>query len=194
VEKGGLADTLRAAGITADKSVGWADEMRVGLLGTTRRVWGRRGVKVRQRLQLVYEWRYLNLVVDPLQGKVWWLWSETMTAPAAQAVVEGTRTDTDLAALVWDGASSHRDRTVRAMGLPLIEQPPYAPELNPVERVFEYLRAEIEGVVYPTLEAKVAAVETILERLDAHPEQVESLAGWEWIADNLQSLPKQNAA
>ena len=44
---------LRAAGIAVERAVGWADEMRVGLYGTTRRVWGRRGIKVRQRLQLV---------------------------------------------------------------------------------------------------------------------------------------------
>ena len=38
--------------------IGFADEMRVGLRGMVRRVWGVRGVKVVQRLQLVYEWKY----------------------------------------------------------------------------------------------------------------------------------------
>lgn len=174
--------------------MGWADEMRVGLIGTTRRVWGRRGVKVRQRLQLVYEWRYLHLVVDPAAGRLWWLWTQTMQAVTARALVTATRTETDLAALVWDRAPSHRDATVHAVGLPLIEQPPYAPELNPAERVFEELRAEIEGVVYPTLEAKVAAVEAILEQLDADPERVKSLTGWYWITDNLARLSTGNAA
>jgi hypothetical protein len=36
--------------VNADAAFGFADEMRVGLRGTVRRVWGRRGVKVRQRL------------------------------------------------------------------------------------------------------------------------------------------------
>jgi len=168
--------------------------MRVGLLGTTRRVWGRRGVKVRQRIQIVYEWRYLHLVVDPAAGRLWWLWTQTMQAPTARALVEATRTETDLAALVWDRAPSHRDATVRAVGLPLIEQPPYAPELNPAERVFEVLRAEIEGTVYPSLDAKVAAVEAILEQLDADPERVTRLIGWHWIGDNLRRLPSEYAA
>lgn len=48
---------LKAVGIMVERCVGWVDEMRVGLMGTTRRVWGRRGVKVRQRIQLVREWR-----------------------------------------------------------------------------------------------------------------------------------------
>jgi transposase len=194
VEKGGLADALTAAGITVAQGVGWADEMRIGLFGTTRRVWGRRGVKVRQRLQLVREWRYLHLVVDPAGGKLWWFWSQTMQATVARSLVEATRTETDLGAVVWDRAPSHRDATVRAVGLPLIEQPPYAPELNPVERVFEYLRAEIEGIVYPTIEAKVAAVEAILETLDATPQRVQQLTNWQWIVDSLDRLPQTNAA
>jgi transposase len=194
MEKGGLRDALTAAGMTVTASVGWADEMRLGLMGTTRRVWGRRGVKVRQRLQLVREWRYLHLVVDPLQGRLWWFWSQTMQAPIARSLVEATRIETDVAALVWDRAPSHRDATVKAVGLPLIEQPPYAPELNPVERVFEELRATIEGVVYPTIEAKVAAVETILADLDADPERVKRLTKWYWLADSLTTLPPTNAA
>ena len=46
--------------MTAGARVGFADEQRIGLRGTTRRVWGRRGVKVRQRLQLRYEWAWLH--------------------------------------------------------------------------------------------------------------------------------------
>lgn len=185
---------LRAAGLILEHRIGWADEMRIGLFGTTRRVWGRRGVKVRQRLQLVREWRYLHLVVDPLQGRLWWFWSQTMQTTVARSLVEATKTETDLAALVWDRAPSHRDATVRAVGLPLIEQPPYAPELNPAERVFEELRAGIEGVVYPTIEAKVAAVEAILDDLDRDPERVRRLTGWRWIAENLDALPQDHAA
>ncbi|MBV9279998.1 MAG: transposase [Chloroflexi bacterium] len=168
--------------------------MRVGLRGTTRRVWGRRGVKVRQPLQLVYEWQYLPLVVDPLSGRLWWLWADTMRAPAARALVEATRAETDLAALVWDRAPGHRDETVRAAGLPLIEPPPSSPELNPAERVFEHLRARIEGEVYPSLGAKVAKVEAHLEELDADPERVKRLTGWHWIADNLRRLWRENVA
>lgn len=194
MEKGGLADALRAAGLTVTQGVGWADEMRVGLMGTTRRVWGRRGVKVRQRLQLVREWRYLHLVVHPASGRLWQFWSGTMTTPMARALVECTQRETDLRALVWDRAPSHRDATVRAVGLPLIEQPAYAPELNPVERIFEYLRARIEGIVYPTIDAKVEAVEAILAELDADPARVRCLTNWHWIADTTGQLPHEHAA
>jgi len=117
-----------------------------------------------------------------------------MTTPVARVVVEATRTETDLAALVWDRAPSHRDATVRAVGLPLLSQPPYAPELNPAERVFELLRAGIEGGVYRTIEDKVAAVEAILDELDADPERIKRLTGWHWIVDAIYQLPQDHAA
>lgn len=80
------------------------------------------------------------------------------------------------------------------MGFPLIEQPPYDPELNPVERVFEELRAQIEGIVYPSIEDKMAAVEAVLAEFDADPERIKSLTGWHWLRDNLCHLPAENAA
>ena len=180
--------------MTEEDAVGFADEMRVGLHGTTRRVWGRRGVKVVQRLQILYQWRYLVLAVDGRSGGIWWTWDETMQAADLLPAIDALKEQTPLAALVWDRAPAHRDEQIRTLGLPLIEQPPYSPELNPAERVFEHLRAQIEGTVYPTLDAKVAAVDALLDDLDAHPARVQSLAGWAWITDSLRRLPAEKAA
>jgi hypothetical protein len=174
--------------------VAWADEMRVGLRGMLRRVWAPRGVKVRQRVQLQYEWRYLFVLVDGLGGRVWWTWMQTMTSQDLLGAVGALPTQSEVAAVVWDRAPSHRALAAYDLGLPLIAQPPYAPELNPVERVIEELRRVVEGKVYPTIEEKVAAVEEELRKLDAAPERVRQLAGWDWIRDALTSLPVQYAA
>ena len=69
VEKGGLLAALRRG-----EEVVFADEMRLGLLGQVRRVWGRRGEKMRQRVELRYEWVYWVLGVDPIKGRLWWDW------------------------------------------------------------------------------------------------------------------------
>ena len=90
-------------------------------------------------------------------------------------------------------ASSHRHELVRGVGLPLIGLPPYSPELNPAERVFEEVRRWIEGKVYPSLEDKVAAVEAYLTELESNPDRVRGLAGWDWIEDAIQRLPARYA-
>lgn len=173
---------------------GFGDEMRIGLRGTTRRVWGRRGVKVHQRLQLAYAWRSLFLAVDGRAGTLHWCWITSLGAEATLAAVGGLRQATDLAALVWDGASSHRDQSVQALGLPLISLPPYSPEINPAERIFQELRRATEGRVYATLDDKIAAVEAEFATLDADPVRIRSLAGWAWIEAAVPRLIETQAA
>lgn len=69
-----------------------------------------------------------------------------------------------------------------------IFQPPYSPEVNPVERIFAEVRRHTEGRIYETLEEKKAAAESYLTALSAEPEQVKQLAGWEWIQTALENL------
>ena len=189
MEKGGCTEALAAAGLTRSRGVGFTDELRVGLRGTTRRVWGRRGVKVRQRLQLKYEWRYLVLAVDGRAGAIWWGWVKTMKAVDLWPLVAGLREMAVLDALVWDRAPSHRDADVHAIGLPMVELPPYSPELNPAERLFEEIRRRVEGKVYATLDDKVAEVEAFLAELDVDPARVRRLCGWDWITAAHDALP-----
>jgi len=59
---------------------------------------------------------------------------------------------------------------------------------EPAERVFEYLRARIEGVVYGAVAKKREAVERELKILADNPEKVKSLAGWQWIQDSISDL------
>ena len=165
--------------------------MRIGLRGMVRRVWGRRGVKVRRRLQLSYRWRYLFVAVDGRAGRIYWCWHDGMAAPELLGMVRAVRQQTNLAALVWDGAPGHRDERVAALGLPLISLPPYSPDLNPAERFFQELRRMVEGQPYASLDVKVAAVQRVLEQWDADPARVRSLCGWQWIDDAAQTLPTE---
>jgi transposase len=174
--------------------LGFADEMRVGLHGMVRRVWGRRGVKVRQRRQIAYRWRHLFLAVDAARGRLHWCWLPALDARETRGVIRGLREATDLAGLAWDRAPAHTDKTVRALGLPLVSLPPSSPELNPAERVFEEIRRAVEGEVYATLEDKVAAVDRVLEEWDADPARVRSLADWDWIAAARQPASADIAA
>jgi hypothetical protein len=180
VEKGGLGDALTAAGIAVAPGVRWADELRLGLRGVTRKVWAPRGVKVIQQQELRYDWRYLALAVDGLGGTLAWTWIPNMKSATLAPVVAGWQ-DAGFPGVVWDGAASHRGRAVREVGLPLVVQPPAAPELNPAERVFEYLRGEVEGRVYATLAEKMAKVDSALQQLVAAPDRIRSLAAPAWI-------------
>ena len=158
--------------MTQRTALTFGDEMRVGLCGQVRRVWAPRGVKVRQRVQMRREWRYLALAVDGRRGTLRWCWIADMKGPATAEAVRAWQGQ-GLEAVVWDGASGHRVPEVRQVGVTLLAQPPYAPELRRV----------VEGQVYATLAEKVAAVERELQALAADLERVKALAGWHWIEE-----------
>ena len=60
--------------------------------------------------------------------------------------------------------------------------------LSPTERVFAEVRRWVEGRRYERIEAKKAAVEAVLRRLEAE-EKVSSLVGWRHIRQALSVLP-----
>lgn len=174
--------------------LGFADEMRLGVRGMVRKVWGRRGVKVIQRVQISYRWKYLFLVVDGRRGRLFWTWMDSMKCEAIASAVGTMRRRSDVEALVWDGARGHHGKKVEDMGVPTIVQPAYSPELNPVERVFEEVRRWVEGRPYGSIEEKMEAVKAYLQDLESDPDRVRSLAGWDWIDDNVRRLSPHLAA
>jgi transposase len=78
---------------------------------------------------------------------------------------------------------------VGEVGMKLVPLPPYAPELNPAERVFAELRRSVEGRCYGSLEAKQAWVGKELVALAADPGRVQQLCGWSWVRNALAQLP-----
>jgi hypothetical protein len=188
VEKRELTERLEAAGTSesVSDSVFFGDEMRLGLIGQVRRRWAPRGVKIRQPVEFTYEWAYLNLAVDPMEGALKWDWTSDMKAESIAPVLKSW--EDSLGAIVWDGARGHQGEEYDEVEARRIQQPPYSPELQPVERIFQYLRARIEGIVYGELDAKKEAVESELRKLVACPEKVRSLTCWDWIEKTLTQL------
>ncbi len=185
MEKGGLLEALLDAGLRSEREAWHSDEMRLGLRGQTRKVLAPKGVKVAQPVQLLYEWSYLILAVEPLTGRIRWRWIERMRQEQILPVLE----EWALEVVVWDKAPSHRANSLQELPTSRVFLPSYSPELNPAERVFEEVRRRVEGKVYESLDAKKRGAEGYLKELRADPERVKSLCGWEWLREALESLP-----
>jgi hypothetical protein len=175
VEKGGLRDAVAEAGIRDGEAVPFADELRLGLHGRTRRVLAPRGVKVVQPVQVQYEWRYLFLAVVPRTGELRWAWMERMRQEELKPILAGW----ELRCVVWDGAPSHKGKQLAQLGTTRLALPSYSPELNPAERVFEEIRARVEGKVYASLAApphEAASSERRCERKRTRIVSIQSLS------------------
>ena len=169
-----MTAALVGAGVTRDAGVLCADELRLGLRGQVRRVLAPRGVKVVQRLQLRYQWAYLLLAVDPRAGTLRWRWMERCRADAIKPVLAEWRP----AAVVWDGHGAHTARLLADLPVARVRLPPYSPELNPAERVFQEVRRRVEGRCYDAVADKQARADAYLRNLAVDPDAVRRLHGW----------------
>ena len=187
MEAGGLTAALVGAGVPRDAGIVLADELRLGLRGQVRKVLAPRGVKVVQRLQLRYQWAYLLLAVDPRAGTLRWRWLERCRAePIKQALAEWAPD-----AVVWDGHGAHTATLLADLPTARVRLPPYSPELNPAERVFQAVRRRVEGRCYDAVADKQARADADLTDLAADPDAVRRLCGWDWLTDALDALPTQ---
>ncbi len=136
---------MRATRPALKVEVWFQDEARIGQQGTLTRVWARRGSRPRAVRQTEYEWVYLYAAVCPQSGE-----SSALVAPSVNTGLMnghlrqlGDQLGPDRhAVLVLDNAGWHTARALEVPGnLTLLHLPPYAPELNPVERVWDRLRS-----------------------------------------------------
>lgn len=159
----------------------WQDEARVGQQGTLTRVWAQRGSRPRAPRDQRYTWAYLFGAICPARGvgAAWVLPyanSQAMNlhlqeissqvAPGAHAVV------------VMDGAGWHQ--TGAKLRIPenisLLRLPPYSPELNPQENVWQFLRQNhLANTVYDTYEDIVDACCNAWNALTQDPNQIRSI-------------------
>jgi transposase len=108
------------------------------------RVWAKRGTRPRAPRDQRYEWAYIFGAVCPQRRATAALILPTANAEAMTlhlAEISRQVSPGAHAAVVADGAGYHiaKDLVVPE-NVTLIKLPPYAPELNPVENVWEYLR------------------------------------------------------
>ena len=179
-------------GLRLGQGIVWGDEMKLGLRGQVRQVWAPRGMAVTQAVQMGWKYLYVAVAINPLTGQLWWAWQANMKGEEMARIWGAWAQEADIDGWVWDGARGHTGTDMQAVDAPQVVQPPYAPELNPVERFFRELRRAIEGRVYPDLQAKQDALEPILNAWQAAPERVQRLCGWPWIRKALKDLPNED--
>lgn len=161
------------------------DEARVGQQGTLTRIWAKRGSRPRAPRDRRYKWAYLFGALCPARAA-----GAALVMPRAHAEamsqhlaeISACVRPAAHAVVVLDGAGYHgAKRLVVPDNLTLLPLPPRAPELNPVENVWGYLRQnQLSLRVWADYEAIVATCCAAWNALMQSPERITSLThrGW----------------
>lgn len=161
------------------------DEARIGQQGTLTRVWATRGSRPRAPRDTRYEWTYLFGAVCPGRGTAAGLvlpFVNTAAMNAHLAEIAGTVAPGAHAILVLDGAGWHSSKTlVVPENISLLPLPPYSPELNPVENVWQFLRANWLAIsVFDSYDTIVEACCNAWNRFADQPDIVTSISRRSW--------------
>jgi transposase len=147
-------------------------------------VWAETGSRPEAVKQTEYEWVYLYAAINPMTGA-----SSAMLAPTVNTAymnehlkfISRQVTPGAHAILVLDQAGWHMAKALEVpKNITLLHLPPYSPELNPVERVWAYLRSHyLSNRVFKSYEELFEVVKAAWNCLDEA--RLKSICHTAWI-------------
>lgn len=164
------------------------DEARFGRLSDPRRCWAPAPIRPLVGLALIREYTYAYAAVSPKDGGLVWMLTAKMNTVNMSAYLRhvAKQYPDEYVVMVLDGASSHRALALQVpSNMALIRLPPYSPELNPAERLWDEIREkEFANRVFDSLGAAIAQAMRGLKRLELSPDALRSLTFWDWIKES----------
>jgi transposase len=162
-----------------------ADEARFGLHPCHRRAWVARGVRAHKSSRCQYHWQHV--------------WAALQVGGSGSEFYYSNKVDADLSGeflkqisrrdpwathvVIWDGAGYHpRNGDERIPdNVVVLRQPPYSPELNPVERLWDQLRDGLCNRNWRCLDQLLEAATRWLKEFWEDPRRIFSLIGRGWM-------------
>jgi transposase len=167
----------------------FADEARFGRINRPRPCWAPIGIRPEVASQLIREYIYLYGAVSPKDGTCIYLIMPTSNTACFQAflnLVARKFAGQDIL-LVLDGAPNHRcGDLVLPDNISLLFLPPYAPELNPKENLWDEIREKIfKNYALKSIGAVRAKLEEAILYMERKPEIVKSITSFPYIIKSL---------
>jgi transposase len=161
------------------------DEARFGRISNLKKCWSKRGVRPEVPAQQIREYVYVFGAVSPEDGC-----HDSLVMPYADTeamsifLEEVSRRHKDEHILMFmDQAGWHKSKTLRTPpNIELAYLPPYSPDLNPQEQVWDELREKFfSNRPFKTLDAVVSNAVKGLRAIENSPDLIKSLTHRQWI-------------
>jgi len=172
------------------------DEARFGLHTDTRRVWISKGVRPSVKRQTRYQWDYLYGALEVVEGGAEFLHLPTVDLNCNLIFLEQLRASDPEAehVVIADQAGFHLRPGDKRLpeGVHIVPLPPYSPELNPCEQLWDVLR-DGEGYankLFKSIDQLRAALLPGVRLFLEEPARVLSLIGRPWLHLQANSFAK----
>ena len=161
------------------------DEARYGRINDGRRCWGPLPIRPQVPCQIVREYVYAYGAVSPSDGKFVSLilpWVDASLMSLFLAHLAESFPGEHLA-VCMDGAGWHKaGELVVPSSITLLFLPPYSPELNPVEHIWEHTREnDFRNKLCQSMDEVMDIMEQSLHSLGEAPDLVRSMTRFSWL-------------
>jgi hypothetical protein len=175
------------------------DEHRYGLISTARRCWTLPGCRPVTPYQTKYQWEYAYAALEVGgRGGFELMAADGVCLEMSRAFLQQIA-DSDPCAqhvVIWDGAGFHQKegaatgeaRQEVPANVTIITLPPYSPELNPVEKLWDMAKDAVSNQVFATLEAIRARVVAEVNQFRNNALRVAQLIGEGWLCSAVKAL------
>ena len=167
----------------------FVDEARFGRMNRIRPCWAPVGMRPDVAAQLIREYIYLYGAVSPKDGTCVYLIMPTSNTACFQAFLDvvARRFVRQDILLVLDGAPNHRCSDLAVPGnVTLLYLPPYSPELNPKENLWDEIREKIfKNYALKSMDAVRAKLKQAILYIERNPGLVRSITSFPYIIKSL---------
>lgn len=165
------------------------DEARFGRINDVRHAWAPKPIRPVCTAMLTHEYTYAFAAVDVDTGELDSLILPSANGECMQVFLDevSTRHPFDHIVMVLDGAGWHSSQALKIpKNIKLLSLPPYAPELNPVEHLWDELREKyFHNLAFDSLDALEDQLEAGLRAMETDQATVQSIVRWPWIIEAL---------
>ena len=161
------------------------DEARFGRINDPRRCWAPKGLRPEVGMQIVREYTYAFGAASPHDGVLDTLVLPVVTAEAMSIFLAevARRHPEEFILMFLDGAGWHRAKNlVIPENMRLEALPPYSPQLNPMEHIWDEVREKwFANEVFDSLDGVEDRLVAALVALERNQDLVASITGFDWL-------------
>lgn len=167
------------------------DESRFGLITKQKRVITAKGIKPIAQYKHSYLYKWLWGSFSPITGESFCMTTTNVTKEFFIKYLEDFSKDKpkELKIVIIDNASFHSTKNVIIPeNIILLPIPPYCPELNPAEKVWQWMKDKIAMKIYDNLEVLEVKIEQLLKQLEN--QKIKTITGYEFYLNAYNNVFK----
>lgn len=160
--------------------------MRYGTRTIISRKWTSQGHRPKTPMKYGYKYSYLFQATQPSTGKTFEMYLPNMSGDCFKLFMTEFAKEHPKELMIMDNAGSHHvkweDEEVPFPDVRIEYLPPYSPDFNPQERMFQEIRKPLKTKVYKNTEEIEQDIDLELQTFWKDSNKVKSITAWHWIA------------